>query len=207
LTCVDAPWTPRGDSTARRLINEIVVGEESDDAPCGGYTSHFELYLAAMRQCAADVSTAERFVELVRGGSSVALSRSAASVPLGASRFVESTFATIATGSLPRIAASFTIGREEIIPDMFLRVVRDVSGRHGEQLRLFVDYLERHIHLDGERHGPMAARMLESICASDEQAWRAAFESAQASLRARKALWDSILAALPTARGAPQPCA
>jgi hypothetical protein len=202
LTCVDAPWTPRGDATARRLINEIVVGEESDDAPGGGYISHFELYSSAMQQCGARTAAIEGFVERVRGGSSVHDALASSGAPQGSRKFVEATFATLSTGSLPRIAAAFTLGREELIPDMFLRVVRDVSGRHGEPLTLFVDYLERHIHLDGERHGPMAARMLESICGDDPKAWSQALEGARDALRARRAFWDSIVAALPAAIGA-----
>ncbi len=199
LTCVDAPWTPRGDTTARRLINEIVVGEESDDAPGGGFLSHFELYSNAMRQCGASTAAIERFIGLVRGGSSVHDALESSGAPRGSRDFVSSTFATLSTDSLPRIAAAFTLGREELIPDMFLRVVRDVSGRHGEPLTLFVDYLERHIQLDGERHGPMAARMLDSICGDDPAAWSAATDGARNALRARAALWDSIAAQLPAA--------
>ncbi len=201
LTCVTTPWVPRGDSTARRLINEIVVGEESDDAPGGGYTSHFELYLAAMQQAGARSAGIEAFVERVKSGVSVSEALAQTRAPRGSAQFVESTFAVLATGSLPRIAAAFTLGREEIIPDMFLRVVRDLSTHDGRPLTLLVDYLERHIHLDGERHGPMSARMLESICGADPRAWEAALESARTALLARRALWDSILAALPT----PQP--
>src|SRR3982750_435430 len=48
VTCVDIPWMPRGNPATRRLINEIVTGEESDLLPDGGGASHFELYLQAM---------------------------------------------------------------------------------------------------------------------------------------------------------------
>ena len=41
LTCVDVPWVPRGPAASRRLINDIVMVEESDQLG-GGYTSHFE---------------------------------------------------------------------------------------------------------------------------------------------------------------------
>ena len=50
LTGVTIPWLPQGDRNARRLINEIVLDEESDEDGEGGYISHFELYRAAMVQ-------------------------------------------------------------------------------------------------------------------------------------------------------------
>src|ERR1017187_6231288 len=47
LTCVEMPWVPSGPSGSRRLINDIVLVEESD-ALGGGFTSHFELYVKGM---------------------------------------------------------------------------------------------------------------------------------------------------------------
>src|SRR5579859_1220403 len=49
LTCVTVPWVPTGATGSRRLINDIVLVEESDGLG-GGSISHFELYLAGMRQ-------------------------------------------------------------------------------------------------------------------------------------------------------------
>src|ERR1700745_2120390 len=39
-TCVDVPWTPTPDPEARRLVNEIVLDEESGQTPWGGHLSH-----------------------------------------------------------------------------------------------------------------------------------------------------------------------
>ena len=44
LTCVAVPWVPTGDPLIRRLINEIVLEEESGESETGDCTSHFELY-------------------------------------------------------------------------------------------------------------------------------------------------------------------
>ena len=44
MTCVEVPWFPTADPTARRLVNEIVLDEESDTVPGGIFLSHFELY-------------------------------------------------------------------------------------------------------------------------------------------------------------------
>ena len=45
LTCTSVPWFPKGTADTRFLINEIVVGEESDIDLNGIRKSHFELYL------------------------------------------------------------------------------------------------------------------------------------------------------------------
>ena len=41
LTCVSTPWLPTKDTEARRLMNEIILDEESGPHPDGGFASHF----------------------------------------------------------------------------------------------------------------------------------------------------------------------
>jgi hypothetical protein len=53
---VQVPWVPSGPTESRRLINEIVLVEESDELG-EGYISHFELYLDGMDQAGADTGT------------------------------------------------------------------------------------------------------------------------------------------------------
>src|SRR6202020_448660 len=48
LTCTKVPWFPADNARAARLINDIVIGEETDVDPEGSYVSHLELYLRAM---------------------------------------------------------------------------------------------------------------------------------------------------------------
>lgn len=43
LTCTSVPWFPKGSAETRHLINEIVVGEESDVDMNGIRKSHFEI--------------------------------------------------------------------------------------------------------------------------------------------------------------------
>ncbi len=190
LTCIDVPWRPVGDPVARRLINEIVVGEESDDDGRGGYIAHFDLYLASMRESGASTRAIEEVLHRVRRGEPIASALGAA--PPAARAFSRATFAIVDSGSIPGIAAAFTLGREDVIPDMFRQFVRDLDASGGPRLPSLVDYLERHVELDGERHGPMAARMLANLCGRDAGAWRAASEAAAASIEARIALWDGI---------------
>jgi Protein of unknown function (DUF3050) len=43
-TCTNVPWFPAADNArAARLINDIVIGEETDVDPEGSYISHLDL--------------------------------------------------------------------------------------------------------------------------------------------------------------------
>jgi Protein of unknown function (DUF3050) len=194
LTCVEPVWRPRGDPVARRLINEIVLGEESDDDRPGGYISHFELYRRAMAEAGADTKAIDAVLGRLDAGDPVLTALAAA--PPVARRFCTATFTLLEQGSLPAIAAAFTIGREDVIPDMFTALVGDLHRQQPGGLPTLVDYLDRHIHLDGERHGPMASRMLTAICGTDGERWQQALAGAEAALSARLALWDGIRAAV-----------
>lgn len=195
LTCVDVPWVPNGPPIARRLVNEIVLAEESDEATPGEEPlSHFEMYRAAMEEAGADASGIDAFLARIRSGEDVGTALEKAPVPPPARRFVARTWAIVESGSLPALAAAFTIGREDVIPAMFTQLVADLSRRHEGRLSRLIDYLDRHVQLDGDRHGPMAARMLESICGDDEAAWASARSAAADALSARAALWDGVLA-------------
>src|ERR1700741_740783 len=62
LTCTKGPWFPADNVRAARLINDIVIGEETDVDPDGSYLSHLDLYLRAM----ADVGASTRQFEAFR---------------------------------------------------------------------------------------------------------------------------------------------
>jgi hypothetical protein len=191
LTCVAAPWIPTALPDSRRFINEIVLGEESDEFE-GRAISHFELYLEAMRQAGADVSGIEALIAAL-GEKPVLSAIAEATIPEGARRFLHTTFELIETGKLHALAAAFTFGREDVIPDMFRALVADLNQRNNGSLSTFIWYLERHIEVDGEDHGPLSLRMVADICGEDETRWREAAEAAEDALRARLALWDVVL--------------
>jgi hypothetical protein len=52
--------------------------------------------------------------------------------------------------------------------------------------------LKRHIELDGDEHGPMAGRLVESLCGEDAGRWKAAKQAAVEALETRLAFWDGI---------------
>ena len=193
LTCVTVPWVPQGDPNTRRLINEIVLDEESDDNDEGGYTSHFELYRAAMVQSGATASGMDDFLDRLGRGDPLNQALEQARVPEAARIFVRATWDILGSNSTHAIAAAFTFGREDLIPDMFRALVADLDERFPNQLGLLRYYLERHIQLDEEHHTPLARRMVTVLCETDQQKWREAEDAAKAALHARIALWDGVV--------------
>jgi hypothetical protein len=192
LCCVEVPWLPAADPLGSRVVNEIVLAEESDEDGRGGYASHFELYHWAMTRCGANTAAIDGFLGELRRGKPVSAALQSPAVPECASQFVRQTFGIIEGGNLCAIASAFTFGREELLPAVFQRIVDELNVEAGGGLEEFKYYLERHIGLDGEQHGPMANRLLLSLCGSDEARWQVAEQAAVDCLEARRGLWDGI---------------
>ena len=192
LTCTSVPWTPTAFPESRRFINEIVFGEESD-LYAGRPISHFELYLEAMREFGADTASISALLASITPATSVHAFRTPAGAPDEACRFVETTFTLIRSASLPALAAAFTFGREDAIPTIFRALVRELDQRDNN-LAKFVWYLERHIEVDGEDHGPLSLRMIEDLCGTNDQLWAEAGDAAAQAIEARLQLWNGILA-------------
>jgi hypothetical protein len=200
LTCVEVPWVPSGSAASRRLINDIVLVEESDEYG-SGFISHFDLYLQGMAEAGADVTAIGSLIALLRAGKPVLASLKEAGVPVPAIDFVSATWGFIEGTPVHCQAAAFAFGREDLIPDMFDHVV-EVNKGQGGRLGAFVDYLERHIQVDAEQHTPMAMQMLADLCGDSDAMWTECEETVKAALEARIALWDGILAAVQSGRPA-----
>jgi hypothetical protein len=194
LTCVSLPWVPSGPTASRRLINEIVLVEESDELD-DGYISHFELYLDGMERTGAATGPMRAFLALLGEGTSVAEAVKLAEIPQAAADFMAVTWRIIDEAPVHCQAAAFAFGREDLIPEMFEQVVRipDEEGRLG----VFKDYLARHIEVDGEQHTPMAMQMLIDLCGDDEARWAECAATVGEALQARLVLWDAIAETLP----------
>ncbi len=196
LCCVELPWVAPTDAQACRFINEIVLAEESDDDNRGGFASHFELYHRSMRQCGANTAPIDAFLSDLRRGVPIETALASPTVPEAARHFVEQTFKIIETGDLCAVASAFTFGREDLLPDVFQRIVDELNTEAGGQLEDFRYYLERHIGLDGDEHGPMATRLLQSLCGADDALWGKAEQAAVDCLLARQELWNGIYEAI-----------
>ena len=190
FTSVHVPWTPPKNPLISRLINEIVLDEESDIDQQGNPTSHFELYIDAMNAFGANTEPIFQFIKHLESGSiNDAINKS--NLPLGVKDFIETTFKFIEKGSTEEIGAVFTFGREEIIPDMFVAMVKELNVDKIHSLEKFIYYLERHIELDGGTHSELCFQMLSIICKDDDK-WIFAKEAAQKAIDARIKLWDNI---------------
>lgn len=189
------PWLPRPHSDLVRLINEIVVGEECDELPDShrgdaSHTSHFDLYLMAMREVGADTGVISEFLAVVRNeGLEAALD--APSVPDLSRAFMRDTFALLKQGEVHRVAASFSFGRENVIPGMFNSLLAQL-GIGPDRAPIFHYYLKRHAELDGNEHGPAALRLVTTLCHNDPVKLDEAVASAKAALASRSRFWDSL---------------
>jgi hypothetical protein len=193
LTCVEVPWVPQGPPASRRLINDIVLVEESDELN-DAYISHFELYRLGMIEAGADTSAIDDFLAAIRNGVDITEALIKASVPAAAAEFVRTTWDIIETAPVHSQAAAFAFSREDLIPKMFDQVI-SVEG-NSDRLRTFRDYLARHIEVDGDQHTPMAMQMLADLCGDSSQTWDECIETVNRALQARARLWDGIVAAL-----------
>jgi hypothetical protein len=196
LTCVEVPWLPTSDPTACRLINEIVLGEESDEDGAGGHCSHFELYLAAMRDGGADTRPVGAFLAALRSGRTLDQALWSGSVPPATAAFVRLSLDVAGNAELHRLTAAFALGREDVIPAVFVQLLERLAAAEPGRFDRFLFYLKRHVDLDGDSHGPAALRLLERVCDADPRLRRESLETARTCLEARLGVWDEIFAAV-----------
>ena len=155
MTCTRVPWFPVDNAKAARLINDIVIGEETDVDPDGSYVSHLDLYLRAMKDVGASILQFDRFRSLVLIGVPVEIALARTGAPPHVQAFVAHTMALANSGSTEEVLAAFFYGREDIIPEMFRRLLETLydAEHNNEGLRNFVYYIDRHIELDGDCGG------------------------------------------------------
>lgn len=192
LTTTTLPWQPPENNAAARLINEIVWGEETDLDKDGNSVSHFEMYLNAMRQINANTQSIEKLLDRLREGNDIFDTIERAGLPEYVTNFLNFTFRIIEEGKTHKIAAVFTFGREDLIPDMFISMIKRMNIENESKFDQIIYYFERHIEVDGDSHGPMALDMIKNLCGSDPLKWEEAISASKSALQKRISLWEGI---------------
>jgi DUF3050 family protein len=192
LTSSSLPWMPPVSPRIARFANEVVLGEESDLGPDGKPISHFELYLQAMDEIGADTTLVKGFMSQMDLGAHYADVFEEMSVPPGVADFVNETLRCAIQGTPVEVASFFFFGREDVIPEMFERLLR-LWGNAKADVPHFAYYLERHIELDGDSHGPWAREMLTALAGQSESNWAEATSAAERAITSRIKLWDGLL--------------
>ncbi|MCB1787998.1 MAG: DUF3050 domain-containing protein [Gammaproteobacteria bacterium] len=198
LAPCQVPWKSPAYPQAARLVNELVLEEECDPTfadPAGAaVVSHFEAYCQAMDEIGADTGPIVHFVRCIDGDGLASALRSDA-VPEPARRFMRFTFGVIARNQPGELAAALAYGRELIVPMLFSALQGRIALEVGGTQRL-QRYLQRHIELDGDEHGPLALRLVNEVCGGDAVVRQAAMATAADALQARWVFWNGILHAI-----------
>jgi hypothetical protein len=198
MTCTRIPWFPADSPRAARLINDIVIGEETDVGPDGSYVSHLDLYLRAMADVGSSTQQFDTFRALARSHLPVEAAMARSGVPSHVRAFVAHTMSLAHSGSTEEVLAAFFYGREDIIPEMFGRLLETLPRpRHdNDPLRHFIYYIDRHIELDGDSHGPKGRALLDELVGDSPQRHERALRAACNSIKARIELWNGTLSKL-----------
>ncbi|MFL2571210.1 MAG: DUF3050 domain-containing protein [Parvicellaceae bacterium] len=191
LTCTTTPWQPVKNAKVARFINEIVVEEETDTDIEGNIKSHFEMYLSAMEQIGAETTSIAELLDHLNAGKSIFEALNYTKLPKPIYDFLHFTFSLIQTNEPHKIAAAFTFGREDLIPDMFLQIIKETKNE--ENYNKLTYYLQRHIDLDGDEHGPLALMMIEELCEGNPMKIKQAKEASLQALELRNKLWNHVL--------------
>ena len=192
LTSVSLPWVPVGSADTRYLINEIVLGEESDVDQDGVRISHFELYVKAMQQMGASSTIIEALITKIHAGKPVQEAIEAAALPQKVKDFLQFTFDIAFNAPLYVKAAVFTFGREDLIPSMFMKILDKIHADAPHKVSIFKYYIERHIEVDGDHHSHLALDMVSRLCGDDATKWEEAKIASVKALTLRIGLWDAI---------------
>lgn len=186
---INIPWFPAKNTSLCRVLNEIVLLEESDKDINGNFKSHFEMYIDCMKEIGASTFKIERFLEVIE--------KATTDNPLEFLKldpclveFLNYTFHILSKNKPHLTASLFAYSRESILANVFNNILENNELFYAPK---FQYYLERHVEVDGDVHSNLAVEMVESLCGTDSKLWSEAMEVANKSISLRLKVWDSIL--------------
>ena len=191
LSSNNLPWIPTSNTTNGlvNFINEIVLSEESEYIKGVGFTSHFEIYLLAMKKIGAKANEIKKLIKNIEKNKKYKDAILDIKINKEVKDFLDFDIKTSQSNSLPKIIGGFTLAREQVIPNMFEYIIPAIKDK--KSAKYFITYLKRHITIDGDRHGPLATRLLKIICTSNNDMC-IAYKSGIKSLRLRLKVWDKV---------------
>jgi len=193
LTCTKTPWLPNKNSQTAYLINEIVLAEETDVNQAGERKSHYELYLDAMIDIGAKPEKPVEIINEIANSEDIFNAIENLKIHENIKEFLNFTFSVIKEGKPHKIAAIFTFGRENLIPNMFNEILREFEKNVTDgDISKLIYYFERHIELDEDEHGPMALEMVSMLAENDHEKWKEIEDISIKALEKRILMWDAI---------------
>tara|TARA_B100001059_G_scaffold109546_1_gene109598 strand:- start:529 stop:1359 length:831 start_codon:yes stop_codon:yes gene_type:complete len=193
LTCTKIPWGPNKNSQTAYLINEIVLAEETDLNQAGERKSHYELYIDAMVDIGACIEKPTNHINKLINSDDIFESINELKIHKNIKEFLNFTFSVIEEGKPHKIAAIFTFGRENLIPNMFNEILHEFQKNISNlDITKLIYYFERHIELDEDEHGPMALEMVTELAKDDSKKWQEIETISLEALNKRILLWDAI---------------
>ena len=195
LSSNNLPWIPTSNTTNGlvNFINEIVLSEESEHIKGIGFISHFEIYLLAMEEIGAKVNNIKKLIKNIENNKKYKNAILDIKIHKEVRDFLDFDIKTSQSNSLPKIIGGFTLAREQVIPNMFEYIIPAIKDK--KSAKHFITYLRRHISIDGDRHGPLASKLLETICSSNKDMCTA-YQSGIKSLKLRLKVWDKVASEL-----------
>ena len=188
------PWVPPTHPEIAGLVNSLVAEEECDLLPenLGGpvHLSHFAIYRRAMVEIDANTAVIDAVLQQASRGDLAGAVRHRG-IPAPSARFLRNTQELIYSGEVHALAAAFAYGRELLVPDLFRGLLDRLTVLElpCPTLRW---YLERHIVLDGDSHGPLAETMVLTLAGNDPAEHQKVQTVRRQVLADRSAFWDAI---------------
>ncbi|RPF77081.1 MAG: DUF3050 domain-containing protein [Synechococcus sp. TMED155] len=188
------PWTPSRQPQLVGLINSLLAEEECDYLPAelGGprQLSHFEIYRLSMLEVGADTGPIDAVLDHSKQHG-LASSLQHPAIPEPSRRFLLTTQELIDRQEIHALAAAFAYGRERLVPDLFSHLL-DRLRFLALPCPMLIWYLQRHIDLDGESHGPLAESMVLALAGADHSAQSRVDEVRAQVISDRVRFWDAI---------------